>query len=104
MPAVPWNYGRAMKATAPLIELLQALSFGNGSHQLWERGAATRYESTVAEAARVQLVRASIEAGEWRWPVVPPALAKMAKSLLEEILVRDQHLSTREAKRSTFDD
>ena len=71
-----------MESTSPLIELLQALVSGNCSSKLWERGAVTHYESVDAEAARVQLVRASIEVGEWLWPSVPPAVAEKSKSLL----------------------
>lgn len=71
-----------MESISPLIELLQALVSGHCSSELWERAAVAHYESNDAEAARVQLVRASIGAGEWLWPSVPPAVAEKAKSLL----------------------
>lgn len=71
-----------MESTSALIELLQALVSGHCSSELWEHGAVAHYESTDAEAARVQLVRASIEAGEWLWPSVPPAVVEKAKALL----------------------
>lgn len=66
--------GHQMQSTQPFIELLDALSSGHCLHEVWERGAVNHYVSVDAEAARVRLVRASIQAGEWQWPIVPSVL------------------------------
>lgn len=71
-----------MNSTLPLVELLHALVSGKCSAELWAYGAVAHYESADAKAARVQLVRTSIDAGEWLWPSVPPVVVEKAKSLL----------------------
>ena len=74
--------GQSMDTALPLVELLRALTSGSCSRELWERGAVAHYGSPEVEAARGELVRAAISAGEWHWPDVPLALGEEAKSLL----------------------
>ena len=71
-----------MNPPLPLIELLQALIDGRCTADLWERGAVAHYGCVATEAARVQLVRASIDAGDWDWSDVPAAIIDKATALL----------------------
>lgn len=70
-----------MNPTLPLVELLHALANGRCTADLWERGAVAHYGCVDAEAARVQLVLASIDAGDWDWSAVPAAITDKATAL-----------------------
>lgn len=71
-----------MNPQSPLVELLQALALGRCTTDLWERGVVAHYGCVDAEAARVQLVRASIDAGDWEWSAVPAEIIDKASTLL----------------------
>jgi hypothetical protein len=71
-----------MNPPLPLVELLQALTHGHCAADLWERGAVAHYGCVEAEAARVQLVHASVDAGDWHWSAVPTAIIDKATALL----------------------
>lgn len=74
-----------MSAAPQLLSLLQALISGECASELWASAAVEHYPHPASEDARVRLVRAALEAGEWAWPNVPMVLKRKAEVLLSEL-------------------
>ena len=70
------------ESASPLVELLKALAHGRCTPDLWERGVVAHYGCVSTEAARSQLVRASIDAGDWECSAVPAEIINKAITLL----------------------
>jgi hypothetical protein len=74
-----------MAAPARFVRLLDALAAGHCTIDLWGEGAEAHYASPKVEEHRCALIRASIDAGDWKWPAVPASLEKAARAIRQAI-------------------
>ncbi len=67
--------------TQDFLDFLTNLSEGHCTPEDWGHFVVTHYKEQRLEAARVELVRASISLREWPWHSVPEALRRTASEL-----------------------
>jgi hypothetical protein len=63
------------------LSFLDRFAAGDGTRSDWENFVVEHYRDDRIEEARRELVRGSIQVGEWTWERVPEAVRERARTL-----------------------